>query len=226
MATALAAVEVYSAVMVRRHTGHQTRAVRTSWLVPVLVLATSLASPACKGKHPAAAEPDMAPLKIVKASWSGADGRATLDVTNVVAGLVKDNALSVEASPQVLGDPSPFMVKELRVEWSKGGVVARRVVKEGQTLKVAPGERPVPIRVVVRKAEYGDLGAGNTVDVTQKVDELLVDNVLSLVPSDALFGDPAAGQQKQLRVDYTLDGVAKSKTGREGETLTISPASP
>jgi hypothetical protein len=37
-----------------------------------------------------------------------------------------------------------------------------------------------------------------------------------------LFGDPAAGQPKQLRVDYTFDVVARSKAANENESLIIS----
>lgn len=194
----------------------------------VLVIVAGALGFACKSKQPAAppSTVDSTKLVIEKAAWTAADGRATLDVTKVVAGLVKDNALVVDATTQVLGDPSAFMLKELRVEWSKGGVVARKFVPEGKTLTISADERPVPIRVVVRKAVYGNLASNKIVDVTQKVDGFLKDNILALTPSNDLFGDPAAGQMKQLRVDYTLDGAAKSKTGNENEVLTISPTSP
>jgi hypothetical protein len=193
----------------------------------VLSLLGAVLSMGCRAKQPQVPPIDPNKLVIEKATWSGADGRTTLDVTKVVAGLVHDNALTLSVTAQVLGEPAAFMIKELRLHWSKGGVVGRKVAVEGKTLTIAADEKPVPTRIVVRSAVYGRLEHGETVDVTWKVDSLLNDkNVLSFTPTDLLFGDPAAGLPKQLRVDYTLDGVAKSKIGNEGLPFTLSAANP
>jgi hypothetical protein len=178
---------------------------------------------ACRGKRSAAtssADPNQ--LVIVKATWGATSGPGKADVTKLVAGLVQGNGLRIEASPRVLGDPADLKLKQLRVEWSRGGVVGARIVSEGETFNIGATEKPVPIRTVVTKAVYGNLASGKTVDVTPLLAEWVTDNVLSVTPTNQLFGDPAAGQAKQLRVDYTFDGVAKSKTANENEPLTIS----
>ena len=64
--------------------------------------------------------------------------------------------------------------------------------------------------------------AGPSADVTRKVAALAKAGVLAIEASNENFGDPANGHVKQLRVDYSVNGVKASKTVREGETLTIT----
>jgi hypothetical protein len=195
--------------------------------VALLLTMAALAASGCTKKQPPAAPPIQDnKLVIVKAVWGDSRGEAAADVTQLVAGMVKDNALSVPANKRLLGDPAEGKIKYLWVKWSKGGVVARKRADEGKTLEIRRDERPVPMRLVVRKSIYGDLAAGKTEDVTAIVAGLVEDNVLSLTPSNALFGDPFKGQAKQLRVDYTFDGVAKSRIADEKHPLLISESAP
>jgi hypothetical protein len=192
-------------------------------LVSTVVLLTIAGTFSCKGKNAPSLSPAEAnKLVIVKAVWGDMGNEHMVDVTPVVAGLVKNNALEVRATARVLGDPADFKLKHLRVEWSKGGIVAKKYARENETLTIAADEKPVPIRLVVRKASYGNVAGGETKDVTMNVGDLVKDNTLSITPTNGLFGDPTKGQAKQLKVDYTFDGVAKSKTVDEGQPLTIS----
>jgi len=77
-------------------------------------------------------------------------------------------------------------------------------------------------KLVVTKAFYGDLPDGQKTDVTEKVAAMVKDNKLSVEASNDNFGDPVEGTVKKLKVEYTVDGVAHSKTVNEGETLSIS----
>jgi hypothetical protein len=78
-----------------------------------------------------------------------------------------------------------------------------------------------PIRLVIKKAVYGDFENGAVTNVTQLLADWVDDNMLKVdVPDDAL-GDPANGIVKELKVDYTFDGKEKSKTVKDGETLKI-----
>jgi hypothetical protein len=76
--------------------------------------------------------------------------------------------------------------------------------------------------LIINKAVYGDLPDGAAVDVTAKVAARVAIKVLTVAATNDNFGDPAFGIGKKLRVDYTIDGKAKSKTVAEGETLTIT----
>lgn len=145
------------------------------------------------------------------------DGQKT-DVTEKVAAMVKDNALSVEASNDNFGDPVEGTVKKLKVEYTVDGVAHSKTVNEGETLKIS-GK---PAKLIIRKAVYGDLPDGAKTDVTEKVAEKVDDDHLSIEATNDNFGDPAEGIVKKLKVDYTFDGKELSKTVNENETLTIS----
>ena len=183
-------------------------------LLIVLILAISTAA-ACKHR-----QPDNR-LIVVKAVWGDMQGEHTVDVTTKVSAMVKDNALKVTADPATLGDPASFKVKKLVVQWSKDGVLAKRRATEGETIVIRADETPPTPRLLIQKAVYGEIVSGKTIDVTAMLTDLVVDNALSVKPASGVFGDPAPMQYKQLHVDYTFDGVAKSKTGGEDLPLTL-----
>ncbi len=75
-------------------------------------------------------------------------------------------------------------------------------------------------RLVIRNAVYGDLANHAVVNVTQKVADWIEDS-LTVAATAENFGDPANGIEKQLKVDYTLDGVDGTVTLEEGQLLKI-----
>ncbi|HOX39606.1 MAG TPA: DUF1080 domain-containing protein [Candidatus Brocadiia bacterium] len=84
--------------------------------------------------------------------------------------------------------------------------------------KMAPGN------VVIVKAVYGALPDGPSADVTAKVAQIIKSGAFSIDASNANFGDTAPSIVKQLRVDYTENGVAQSKTVPENQTLKLTSA--
>jgi hypothetical protein len=85
----------------------------------------------------------------------------------------------------------------------------------------APATPPPAPGLIVTRAVYGDLPDGGSIDVTEKVAALVAHNTLSVAASNDNFGDPASGIVKKLRVEYTLQGVANSRTVEENATLVI-----
>lgn len=77
-------------------------------------------------------------------------------------------------------------------------------------------------KLIIVKALYGDLSEDNATDVTQKVAAMVKDNSLNVIASKATLGDAPGGAGKQLKVSYTFDGVYRTKTVKEDETLDIS----
>ena len=66
----------------------------------------------------------------------------TNDVTGVVAGRLKDNALSLPVSNEIFGgDPAPKQVKQLHVIYTIGGEKHEAIAAEGTTLTI-PGDHP------------------------------------------------------------------------------------
>ncbi len=185
-------------------------------LALTILLLGATGAVACKQR-----QPDNR-LVIVKALWGDMLGEHTMDVTATVAAMVKNNALEVTADPHALGEPAPFKLKRLVVQWSKDGVPAKRWASEGESIVIPANAIAPKPRLLIQKAVYGQLAAGKTIDVTSALADMVVDNALSMKPASGVFGDPAPLQFKQLRVDYTFDGVAKSKTGGE-DTMFVLP---
>jgi len=91
------------------------------------------------------------------------------------------------------------------------------------TLKPVKRDMPGEARLVIKKAVYGDLANNSVFDVTQKVADWIEDS-LKITANNDDFGDHAEGIEKQMKVDYTLDGVEASEIVNENETLKIRPA--
>ncbi|HWE96834.1 MAG TPA: DUF3395 domain-containing protein [Tepidisphaeraceae bacterium] len=181
-----------------------------------LLLAAALCVFAGLARSPArAADAALPKLVIVKAEFGDLANGKTADVTAKVAAMVKNASLTVAATTANLGNPAPG-AKKLKVSYTIDGIYRSKTVDEGETLDISA-------RLFIRKAVYGDLTPkGETADVTEQVADLVKGNALTLTAGNELFGDPAEGVVKRLRVDYTFDGVNKSKSVGENEKLTIS----
>ncbi len=85
-----------------------------------------------------------------------------------------------------------------------------------------------PARLVIVNAVYGNLSdPAATTNVTKLVAAMMDDNTLNFhIDNDIFGGDPAPDTPKQLKVDYTIDGVAGAKTAFEGSRLRISANPP
>jgi len=75
--------------------------------------------------------------------------------------------------------------------------------------------------VTIRKAVYGVLDGGPQKDVTKKVAELISAGQSVIEADNGTFGDAAPGKVKQLRVEYTVNGVAKEAIVRENASLKL-----
>ncbi|HDP33536.1 MAG TPA: DUF1080 domain-containing protein [Candidatus Hydrogenedentes bacterium] len=76
-------------------------------------------------------------------------------------------------------------------------------------------------RLEITKALYGDLPDGPSRDVTNKVAQSVKGGTLSIEANNSNLGDAAPNVVKKLRVDYTLNGAAGSKTVHENQRLTL-----
>ncbi|MGA7462409.1 MAG: hypothetical protein WBW69_19405 [Candidatus Korobacteraceae bacterium] len=73
-------------------------------------------------------------LRIVSATWGA--GRQTQDVTNRLQGFVRNNRISVRATPQNLGDPAYGVSKTLNVTYMYQGRQNNTSVPEGAVFSV------------------------------------------------------------------------------------------
>ncbi len=76
--------------------------------------------------------------------------------------------------------------------------------------------------VEIIEAVYGDLPDGEQSNITHLVARQVRQGRDAILASNNIAGDPAPGIVKQLRIDYTVDGVPGSRTVSEGESLSLS----
>jgi (4-O-methyl)-D-glucuronate---lignin esterase len=172
------------------------------------------------GTRPAA-RPQPAKLRILKAAYGyfPPSEPAWCDVTGKVKSLVASGKREIPAGNDFAGtDPAPDIPKELLVEYTLNGQNETASTNEGASLTL-------PASATVVKALYGKLATTNqTVDLTGKLASLVEDGRLSVRADNALAGrDPAFMTPKELRVEYSLDGVIKHVTIPENEKLTLPP---
>jgi hypothetical protein len=193
---------------------------RISHSMALFVATLFLAAPFAQAADPAPVAPaTTGKLVIVKAYYGDLPDGAKTDVTEKVTAMVKDNALSVEASNDNFGDPADGITKKLKVDYTIDGKAKSKIINEGETLKLTAK----PSKIVIKKAFYGDLPDGAKTDVTEKVADMLNGDTLSVEATNTNFGDPVEGTGKKLKIDYTFDGgKEQSKTVDENQTLTIS----
>jgi hypothetical protein len=156
-------------------------------------------------------------------------GSTTVDVTGAVTSAIKDGALNLPVTTSALNvqDPAPGQSKTLTINYSiNNGKNNTLATADGGTATItAPPERDAGGLQIV-SAEYGY--TGNFTDVTDAVKNHLKDNgSINLKAGFKELGipDPNPNKQKQLIVEYTLNGGANSKTLNDGETFKLSAPS-
>ncbi len=146
------------------------------------------------------------------------------DVTAIVRSLVAGGTREIPADNGMAGsDPAPNAVKQLRVSYQLNGWRHTVEVSEAQTLKL-------PANAVIDRALYGQLypppaRSARQVDLTAKLSARVRHGGLSVrIDNDFADGDPAPNLPKELRVEYAVNGIHKSTTVQEDETLALPEA--
>ncbi len=99
-----------------------------------------------------------------------------------------------------------------------GDIVSGILMIGNPFLVLKPVKREANTHLVIKNAVFGDFANNAVVNVTQKVTDWIEES-LPVHATAENFGDPADGIEKQLKVDYTLDGVDKTMTIEEGQVL-------
>lgn len=168
-----------------------------------------------------AAEPK---IEITSATYGVLPGGPSTDVKDLIARRIKEGQVRIEIANGLFGDPAPQQGKKLNVDYKVDGVEHSVTLPEGDLLLI-----PEPVlkgELQIIKAEYGDLDTGTVYDVTDDLKSRLKDGVVEVDVNNDLFGDPASGTFKQLRVVYKIGDVELVKRTYEGGTLKISLPKP
>lgn len=163
-------------------------------------------------------------IEITSAAYGVLENGPKTDVKELIARRIKDGKVKIEIANDLFGDPAPQQGKKLKVEYKLDGVEHSVTLPEGDLLLI-----PEPVLkgdIAIVKAEFGDLETGSVYDVTDDVRSRLKDNVMEVDVSIDLFGDPASGVFKQLRVYYKVGDVELIKRTYEGGKMKISLPTP
>jgi hypothetical protein len=82
-----------------------------------------------------------------------------------------------------------------------------------------------PSELVVRSAIFGNFQSKKTADVTQQLQKLVKDGVLTADISWHSLPDPAPRMAKTLQLEYSINGVVNNMTMNEGNTLVLGTPS-
>jgi len=84
-------------------------------------------------------------LAIVKATYGATNGKGEKDVTDLIAGMVKQDTLEVSVGNDTLGgDPAHLHTKQLHVTYTLDGQQKEATEEEGHTLTLPGGDRSIP----------------------------------------------------------------------------------
>lgn len=101
--------------------------------------------------------PPETPARIeIKQAVYGA-GSQMVDVTDRLRAMLRGNALSVQASNALAGDPAPGVVKQLRITYTVGGEQKTAVVAENETFELGQAVAEANPRQVLLIYALGDL---------------------------------------------------------------------
>jgi hypothetical protein len=166
-------------------------------------------------------------LKIVKAEYGyfADEGvKNCSDVTFIVRKAVTEGNLKIAATNDHLGgDPAPGVIKQLQVDYRVNGVKKQELVNENQSISLPEGAE-------VGKAWYGIVRnvpevepVRKTVDVTGRLKEYVKDGALTVTVNNELAGgkDPVYRSAKEIRVEYTYDGVRGMTSVGENRILSL-----
>ena len=160
------------------------------------------------------------PPVILAAYWEAVSASGSLNVTAQLAALAAQGNYALSVTNTTFGsDPAYGYVKQLRVQYQRGGKTGTKTFAEKSTI-VFPGDLPALTSPVIQSARYESVSGTGYRDVTTTLVTLAQAGAFSRVVNNTNFGpDPAVNQVKQLRVNYTLNGIAGVKTVAENATF-------
>lgn len=152
-------------------------------------------------------------------------GTTTTDVTNTVASLVKDGSLKFTVSPTTLNasDPAPGQLKTLTLTYTiNGGSNNTSTTTDNNVVSIDAPPATTASGLQITKAEYGY--PSNYTDVTESLQNQVSNGSINITVGFKAVGipDPNPNKQKELKVEYTINGKKTSETLKDGKNFKLS----
>jgi hypothetical protein len=162
-------------------------------------------------------------ISVVQASYGV--GTTSTDVTKTVASLVKDGSLRFTVSPTALNvaDPAPGQLKTLTLTYTiNGGSNNTSTTTDSNVVSIDAPPATTASGLQIIKAEYGY--SGNYTDVTDAIQNQVSNGSINITVGFNSVGipDPNPNKQKELKVEYTLNGRKTSETLKDGRNFKLS----
>jgi hypothetical protein len=160
-------------------------------------------------------------ITILNASYGNANG--SVDVTKSTVGFIKNGILSippVSATSLNITDPVPGQPKKLTISYSiNGGSTIVETINDNEPFFLDAPPQRLADGLVITKAQYGY--TGNFTDVTDVVQNQLNNGSIKLKVGFKELGlpDPNPNKQKQLNVEYTINGSPNKKAIKDGDSF-------
>lgn len=171
--------------------------------------------------------PDPSPSGGSAYAFHAVDGNESSAWTSRPDGTTEGNApVAPDRRPWCVVDlGKPCRLTKVEVVGLIGAGVALQVAPDdtfsaAATLATSSGSKAAILEIT--HATYGN--GTKLADITTKLRAAVTDGALSVKADNSLAGDPAPGEGKELRVEYTLDGIAKSAIVAESGSLAIGSA--
>lgn len=163
-------------------------------------------------------------LTVHKALYSA--GSTSVDVTSAVSKKVKDGVLNFTVSPSSFGidDPAPGQMKTLDLVYTINDGSKNEMMKKDNDIvwiDAPPAREASGLQIV--KAQYGY--SGNFTDVTSALQDLMKpDGSIDVKVGFKELGlpDPNPNKQKELQVEYTINGAPTVNNYTDGQRFRIS----
>lgn len=141
----------------------------------------------------------------------------SLDVTAQLAAMAAEGQYSLPVTNSTFGsDPAPGVSKRLRVVFQRNGQTSTKSFWEGAVIAFPSALT----RVSIQSAFYKSTTSSRSREVTSVLQPLAAAGSFSIAVNNTNFGpDPAPGQLKQLRVNYTVDGISGVHNAPENSTF-------
>lgn len=152
-------------------------------------------------------------------------GSTTVDVVSAVTAQNKDGTINFAVSPTALNveDPAVGQTKTLNVTYTINGGSSNTIsVKDGNTFHIEAPPARTASGLQIKKAEYGY--QGNYTDVTNAVQDKVSNGSINLKVGFVQVGlpDPNPNKQKDLKVEYSINGAPSTQILLDGQTFAIS----
>jgi hypothetical protein len=112
-----------------------------------------------------------------------------------------------------------IIIKKIK---GSGLVKSLRSVDQEKIIETAKPEKGITLggaKLEISKATYWTQKA--SLDVTEELRSMIVDDKLETVASNAIKGDPEHGKVKKLSIEYKFNGITITKEFTEGDKVVI-----